>query len=159
MEIRRYLPIVIARVEGYGDGGFNVLFQFIRGHNRQKDRVDMTSPVISEKIPMTAQVISGGSSLAFVMPRGYKGESTPGPLDERVKIVEIPSRALAALRFSGRWSDRVFGAKAVQLLDELDRARLRTLGEVFSMRYDSPLTPWFMRRNEVAVEVELEGQD
>jgi len=159
VEIRRYPPIVIAKVDGYEGGGFNILFQYISGNNRQKAKVAMTAPVLSERIAMTAPVISGGGSLAFVMPERYSGESTPQPLDERVKIVDIPSRDLAALRFSGRWSDRVFGAKAKQLLDELGRAGLRSVGGVFSMRYNSPFTPWFMRRNEVAVEVEREGQD
>ena len=157
VEIRRYPPIVVARVEGYGDGGFNILFQYISGNNRQKAKVAMTAPVLSEKIAMTAPVISGGDSLAFVMPEGYTGENTPQPLDERVKIVEIPARDLAALRFSGRWSGRTFAARSKEMLDELDKAGVRSVGEVISMRYNSPFTPWFMRRNEVAVEVEQEG--
>jgi 1,4-dihydroxy-2-naphthoyl-CoA synthase len=36
IEIRRYPRLVIARVDGYGDGGFNILFRFITGNNRQK---------------------------------------------------------------------------------------------------------------------------
>jgi 1,4-dihydroxy-2-naphthoyl-CoA synthase len=35
VEIRRYPSLVIARVDGYGDGGFNLLFNFITGNNRQ----------------------------------------------------------------------------------------------------------------------------
>jgi SOUL heme-binding protein len=158
VEIRRYPAMVVARVEGHGDGGFNLLFQFISGNNAQKAKVAMTAPVLSEKIAMTAPVISSGGSLAFVMPEGYTIESTPQPLDQRVKIVEIPARVLAALTFSGRWSKGAFLAKTKQLLDQLERAGMRSVGEVFAMRYNSPFTPWFMRRNEVAVEVEFEGQ-
>ena len=40
---------------------------------------------------------------------------------------------------------------------ELQKAGTKSRGEVFSVRYNSPFTPWFMRRNEVAVEVEWEG--
>jgi hypothetical protein len=157
VEIRRYPRIVIARVEGYGDGGFNLLFRFITGENKQRAKVAMTAPVISEKIPMTAPVISTEGSLAFVMPESYTVDATPEPTDHRIKIVEIPARALAALRFSGRWSRGVFATRSGELLAELQKAGVRSRGEVFSMRYNSPFSPWFIRRNEVAVEVEREG--
>jgi len=43
IEIRRYPRLVIARVNGYGDGGFNLLFSFISGNNRQKSDIAMTA--------------------------------------------------------------------------------------------------------------------
>ncbi len=58
VEIRRYPRIVLARVDGYGDGSFNLLFKFISGENSRKAKVAMTAPVISEKIAMNAPVIS-----------------------------------------------------------------------------------------------------
>ena len=48
VEIRRYQTVVIARVDGYGDGGFNLLFSFITGNNLQKSKIAMTAPVVSE---------------------------------------------------------------------------------------------------------------
>jgi hypothetical protein len=154
LEIKHYPQIIVARVEGYGDGGFNLLFGFITRENEQRTKVAMTAPVLSEKIPMTAPVISGEGSLAFVMPDSYTVETAPHPLDERVKIVEISSRYVVALRFSGRWSDNIFRARSEKMLGELRKAGIKSRGEVFSMRYNSPFTPWFMRRNEVAVEVD-----
>jgi effector-binding domain-containing protein len=154
IEIRRYPRLVIARVEGYGDGGFNILFRFITGNNRQKSDIAMTAPVVSEQIAMTAPVLSETGSIAFIMPEGYTIETTPEPLDERVKIVEIPERIVAALRFSGRWSDSILKKKSEELLKELTAAGIKTVGQVFSMRYNAPYTPWFMRRNEVAVAVD-----
>jgi len=154
IEIRRYPRLVIARVEGYGDGGFNILFRFITGNNRQKSDIAMTAPVVSEQIAMTAPVLSETGSIAFIMPEGYTIETTPEPLDERVKIVEIPERIVAALRFSGRWSDSILKKKSEELLKELTAAGIKTVGQVFSMRYNAPFTPWFMRRNEVAVAVD-----
>jgi hypothetical protein len=81
--------------------------------------------------------------------------TTPQPLDEREKIVEIPERDVAALRFSGRWSNSIFKKKSKGMLEELTKAEIETVGQVFTMRYKGPFTPWFMRRNEVAIEVEL----
>ena len=155
IEIRRYPSLVIARVDGYGDSGFNLLFRFITGNNQQKSDIAMTAPVVSEQIAMTAPVLSETGSIAFIMPEGFTLEATPEPLDERVKIAEIPERTVAALRFSGRWSDSVFKKKSEDLLVEIKNAGLKTSGQVFSMRYNGPYTPWFLRRNEVAVQVEL----
>jgi hypothetical protein len=155
IEIRRYPSLVIARVDGYGDSGLNLLFRFITGNNQQKSDIAMTAPVVSEQIAMTAPVLSETGSIAFLMPEGFTLEATPEPLDERVKIVEIPERTVAALRFSGRWSDSVFKKKSEDLLVEIKNAGIKTSGQVFSMRYNGPYTPWFLRRNEVAVQVEV----
>jgi hypothetical protein len=155
IEIRRYPRLVIARVNGYGDGGFNLLFRFISGNNRQKSDIAMTAPVVSEEIAMTAPVLSEKGSIAFIMPEGFTLETTPKPLDDRVKIVEVPERIVAALRFSGRWSNSIFQKKTEELLAEIKNAGLKVAGQVFSMRYNGPFTPWFLRRNEVAAEVEL----
>ena len=154
LEIRRYPDLVIARVDGYGDGGFDILFRFITGNNQQKSKVAMTAPVVSEQIAMTAPVLSETGSLAFVMPESFTLETTPKPLDDRVKIVELPKRVVAALRFSGRWSDSIFKKKSKEMLEELANAGVETVGQVFSMRYNGPFTPWFLRRNEVAVVVD-----
>jgi len=155
IELRHYPRLVIARVDGYGDDGFNILFRYITGNNRQKTSVEMTAPVISERIKMTAPVLSDTSSIAFVIPEGYDLETTPEPLDDRVKITEVPSRHVAALRFSGRWSESIFNKKFKELIDELAKSAVKTKGNVFVMRYSGPYTPWFMRRNEVAIEIEF----
>ena len=155
IEIRRYPRLVVAKVDGYGEGGFNLLFRFITGNNRQKSDISMTAPVVSEEIAMTAPVISEKGSIAFIMPDGFTLETTPEPLDGRVKIVELHERVVAALRFSGRWSNSIFQKKTEELVAEIRNAGLKVVGQMFSMRYNGPFTPWFLRRNEVATEVEM----
>lgn len=154
VEIRRYPSLVIAQVDDYGDRGFNILFNFISGKNKKKSEITMTAPVISERIAMTAPVISEKNSLAFIMPEEYTIEITPNPIDDRIKLIQVPSRTIAILRFSGRWSDSGFGKKSAKLLEELKKAGIKTVGSVFSMRYNGPFTLWFLRRNEVAVEID-----
>jgi effector-binding domain-containing protein len=149
--------LIIAEVAGYGDGGFNILFNYISGNNRAKTNVEMTAPVISKSIEMTAPVLSENESIAFVIPEGYTLENTPKPNDERIKIKQIPERYVAALKFSGRWTDSNFADKSNQLLKELQKSNIKTKGNVFSMRYSGPFTPWFLRRNEVAIEIEYTG--
>ncbi len=154
MEIRRYEELIIAEVDGYGDGGFNLLFEYISGNNMTKKNLEMTAPVISKKIEMTAPVFSEENSIAFVLPEEYTLENTPKPIDERIKIKKIPGRYVAALKFSGRWTSSNFTKKAEQLLEQLKKAKIKTEGNIFSMRYSGPFTPWFLRRNEVATEIE-----
>ena len=121
----------------------------------------MTAPVVSQdtsqEIKMTSPVLSEFSSqgyMAFVMPSELNLETTPLPIDSSVKIEEVPSRLVAVLRFSGSWSEAHFEEKTQELLQELVNARIKIKGRVFSMLYNPPFTPSFLRRNEVAIEVE-----
>lgn len=155
VEIRLYNNLIIAEVVGYGDGGFNLLFNYISGNNTTKTNLEMTSPVISKNIEMTAPVLSEKDSIAFVMPEEYTLENTPKPNDEQIKIRQISQRHVAALRFTGRWTSSNFTKKSQLLLKELQAANIKTKGNVFAMRYNGPLTPWFLRRNEVATEIDF----
>jgi hypothetical protein len=158
VEIRKYSAMLLARVDGQSDGGFNILYQYITGKNTKKSSVEMTAPVVSEKISMTAPVVSENRSLAFIMPEEYTAATIPQPLDNSIQIVEVPPRTVAALTFSGRWSDSVFQNKSKELLETLTKANITTVGEVFYLRYNGPFAPWFMRRNEVAIQIEQSTQ-
>jgi len=142
VEIRRYPKIIVAKVEDPSNG-FNLLYKFITGENTLKIKVKMTSPVLSET-----------GTMAFVMPKEFTLETTPEPLDPRVKIVEIPERLIAALCFSGGWSESHFEKETQELLNELAKEKIKTKGNVFTMLYNPPFIPGFLRRNEVAIEVE-----
>jgi hypothetical protein len=155
VEIRQYGNLIIAKVDGYGDAGFSLLFNYITGNNTAKANLEMTSPVISQNIEMTAPVLSENDVIAFVMPEEFTLEITPKPVDERVKIQQIPKRYVAALRFTSRWTTSNFSKKSKQLLEELRKSNIKTKGNIFTMRYSGPLTPWFLRRNEVATEVDF----
>jgi len=56
VEISHYGKLVIAEVDGYGDGGFNLLFDYISGNNTTKTNLEMTATIISKNIEMTAPV-------------------------------------------------------------------------------------------------------
>ncbi|MDD1705873.1 MAG: heme-binding protein, partial [Methanoregulaceae archaeon] len=103
-EIRTYPAIRVASVSGYQDNeAFRFLFRYITGNNRAKKKIAMTAPVITaETIPMTAPVISDGSTMSFAMPEDYSLESLPQPSEIEVQLHEIPGRDVAVIRFSGR---------------------------------------------------------
>ncbi len=136
------------------NAGFNLLFAYISGSNKARDSIPMTAPVItSQKIPMTAPVISNATSMSFVMPAGTTRDDIPDPLDSRVRIVTLPEREIAVIRFSGYASTEDVNAATSRLQEGLKNDGIVIAGQPFLMRYDTPWTPGFLRRNEVAVEI------
>lgn len=155
IEYRHYPGLVFATVDSASDdAGFTLLFRYISGSNRQKEKIPMTAPVISsQKIPMTAPVISDERTMSFVMPAGTTREETPDPADSRVRIEVIPPRDIAVLRFSGYAPPEDVESETSRLLEGLKKDGIVTIGQSFLMRYESPWTPGFLRRNEVAIEI------
>jgi len=155
LEIRKYPRMILATVHGLSDNeAFGYLFDFISGHNRPKSKIAMTTPVISsEKIAMTTPVISNERSFSFVMPSEYSPATMPEPLEEVIKIEEVPERRVAVIRFRGRTGIQEVETRTSELLAELGRRQIRTTGDPFLMRYNPPFMPGFLRRNEVGVEI------
>jgi hypothetical protein len=159
VEIRRYPVVLLATVaESADDSAFSILFRYISGDNQAGEKIAMTAPVVSQKargerIAMTTPVISSSSSFSFALPAKYSAATAPQPLDPRIKVEAIPSRLVAALRFSGHAYAREVIVREKELLKVLKDNGIATKGEPFLMRYNSPFAPGFMRRNEVGVEV------
>ncbi|MBN1678526.1 MAG: heme-binding protein [Candidatus Thermoplasmatota archaeon] len=160
VEVRQYPPLVLVAVHGLDDNqAFGILFDYIAGNNKMSRSIPMTAPVISakssgEKIPMTAPVISKQGLFAFVLPSGYTVENTPTPVDTRAKLTAVPPRKLAVLRFRGRTTERTVRSRTAELTSWLKKVNMRPTGEPLLMRYNPPFVPGFLRRNEIAFEVE-----
>ena len=155
IEIRRYPEVILAVVEGFiDDSGFGLLFQYISGENKTRRRITMTAPVItSEKITMTAPVFMKKEYMAFALPTTYTIETVPVPTNPAVKIEVQPEKELAVLRFSGRTPEERVEKFMQKLKTSLHAQGLQSRGEPVLMRYNSPFTPGFLRRNEVGVEI------
>jgi mRNA-degrading endonuclease toxin of MazEF toxin-antitoxin module len=147
--------VILAVVEGFIDNsGFGLLFQYISGENKTRRRIAMTAPVItSEKITMTAPVITKNEYMAFALPASYTKETVPVPTNPVVKIELQPRKELAVLRFSGRTPDARVEKFVQKLKTLLQTQGIQSRGEPVLMRYNSPFTPGFLRRNEVGVEI------
>lgn len=167
VEIRRYPAHVVAETtarggfEMAGNLAFRPLFRYISGHNRDRSEVVMPTPVVEEisgsQISMTAPVVQqeghGGHVVAFVMPAGSSLADLPEPLDDSVRLREVPEELAAALRYSGPWTRRSFRNRRRELLSALLETEWVPAGEARFARFDPPWTPWFLRRNEVVVPV------
>lgn len=157
VELREYPELMLATVTGRSDNSaFGLLFRYISGENRTRKKIPMTAPVItsaSEKVKMTAPVISDVNSFSFVMPFEYKLEEIPEPLDPHIGVQKIPARKLAVIRFKGYAREKSVNEVKSRLSSVLQKNGIVTVGEPFLMRYNSPWTPGFMRRNEVGIEI------
>ena len=167
-EIRDYAPHILAEtvVEGdleeAGDKAFNRLFPYISGDNRSRDKVAMTAPVSQEpagqKIQMTAPVgqqrVQESWAVSFMMPASYTLESLPEPVDPKVTLRPVPARRMAAVRYSGFWSEKNYLRYKRELESWIREKGLTIAGDPIWARYNPPFTPWFMRRNEILIPVD-----
>jgi hypothetical protein len=167
-EIRLYEPYIVAEtfVQGefseVGNEGFRRLASYIFGNNRKDESIEMTAPVNqaprSEKISMTAPVSqeaeNGQWRITFTMPAEYTLETLPIPLDDRVVLKQQPARLMAAIRYSGTWSKTRYQEMEARLMSVIDERGLKAVGEPVFARYNPPFTLWFLRRNEVLIQIE-----
>lgn len=166
-ELRMIEPHVVAEtfVEGdfedVGSEGFRRLVDYIGGANRTQARISMTAPVVqepaSEEIAMTAPVaqekVGDRYRITFVMPSEYTLESLPQPTDPRIRLRAEPERRVAAIRYSGLWSRARYEDHERSLYEWIQQRGLEPIGEPVWARYDPPFMPWFLRRNEILIEV------
>ncbi|MFM8270098.1 MAG: SOUL family heme-binding protein [Pseudomonadota bacterium] len=153
VEIRQYPPLVIAEtvVEGdfgsAGNEGFRRAAGYIFGGNQQKQKISMTAPVLQEEK-------AGKKHVSFVMPQEKKLSNLPMPDDSRVVLKEVSKRKMAALKYSGTWSEERYQEKVKELFDQLRNKNIKAKGEPVLARYNPPWIPWFLRRNEILIEIE-----
>jgi hypothetical protein len=162
-EIRVYPPVLVAEVtvpgptDDAGNQGFRILAGYIFGKNKGERAIAMTAPVTQSaepvKIAMTAPVTQAAAAEGFViqftMPRSFTLATLPEPEDARIRLRETPARRYAVIRYSGFWSDANYSAHLRQLEQATAAAGVATQRPPIYARYDAPWVPWFMRRNEI----------
>ncbi|MBV5338097.1 MAG: heme-binding protein [Deltaproteobacteria bacterium] len=170
-ELREYAPQILAEIivegnlEGAGNKAFRPLFRYISGDNKLRGKIAMTAPVSQEqqgeKISMTAPVsqqrVQGKWAVSFTMPASYTMETLPAPDDSSIKLRQVPARRVAAVRYSGFWSEEKYLLHKEKLEKWIKDNRFTVSGEPVWARYNPPFTPWFMRRNEILVPVAAGG--
>jgi hypothetical protein len=165
-EVRNYAPMIVATVHVSGSrdeavsAGFRILARYIFGDNRSQEKIAMTAPVTqiaNQKIAMTAPLqqseAQAGWDVRFTMPSAYTLSALPQPIDPRIKLLAVAARRMAAVTFSGFWSDSNLQSHQAQLLAFLRRRQLTAVSPPVYAYYDPPWTPWFRRTNEVQVDV------
>ena len=169
-ELREYNSYIIAKVQvkakKYDEAttmGFRLLADFIFGNNTKKTKISMTAPVIqqqdsSEKIAMTTPVTVESIknciyTISFTMPKKYSLKDLPIPNNKDVSFEEIQAFKAAVIRFSGFVNEKTNLEKTEELKNWLKKNKIQPQGNFQTARYDPPWTPWFLRRNEVVVQI------
>lgn len=167
-EMRDYSPQVVAEtvvdatLEDAGNVAFRTLFRYISGDNRAKNPIAMTAPVgqqrpegepIAMTAPVSQQVVSNRWAVSFMMPSNYTLATLPAPTDPKVTLRAIPAHRMAAVRYSGTWSQKRYEKHLARLRQWLAKQGLTATGEPVWARYNPPFTPWFLRRNEILLPV------
>jgi hypothetical protein len=170
-ELREYQPLVLAQTSFEGqlddDSGeaFRRLFAYISGENEGELSISMTAPVLAgernetkgKSIAMTAPVIAGektlGWTFAFVLPESYTINNAPVPSDANVRLIEVRSKLVAAMRYSGWWDQEVFNGHSETLQSWIESKKLESVSLPKFAGYDPPWTLPFLRRNEILMDV------
>ncbi|EOA12562.1 hypothetical protein CARUB_v10026829mg [Capsella rubella] len=177
-EIREVEPYFVAETTMPGETGFdvygasksfNVLAEYLFGKNTIKEKMEMTTPVVTrkvesvgEKMEMTTPLITSKAKdqnqwrMSFVMPSKY-GSNLPLPKDPSVKIQEVPRKIVAVVAFSGYVTNEEIERREQELRRALQndkKFRVRDGVSVEVAQYNPPFTLPFTRRNEVSLEVE-----
>lgn len=152
-ELRRYPAHVVAETavhgvafEDAGNRAFGLLVGYINGQNTRRQKVAMTAPVVQSST-------GEGFVVAFVLPAAMTEQDAPVPTNAAVRVRTVPEQLVAATRFSGRWTEESWRKHRDELLAALSSAGVTVIGEPRFARFDPPFTPWFLRRNEVLVDV------
>ena len=168
-EIRRYDDFISAYTEVESDNfdksnniAFRRLAKYIFGNNSAKANISMTSPVLVEqskgqKIAMTSPVLVEKKGkkrvMSFILPKKYDLNSLPKPLDNNIKIKSRAGALMAAIRFSGLFSEDKFQDNSVKLQEWIKDNGYKKIGQPIYAGYNPPWTIPFLRRSEVLIEV------
>lgn len=162
LEIRRYPRLVLVETTaGNGRTAFERLYQYLTGANEAHAEFPMTAPVRThadagpaDANPAGGSTGEGDVTMGFFLPHGYGADATPRPTDDTVTLTVEEPRTIAIRSFSWYATPERLEENTEALLETLDRHGLEPSGEPFVLRYAAPLTPPFLRRNEIAIELE-----
>ncbi|MEM9763876.1 MAG: heme-binding protein [Pseudomonadota bacterium] len=171
-ELRRYPPLVVAEVRKEGprqraiQRGFRPLARYIFASGREGDRIAMTAPVTQtplniaptasagDDVAIAHEGMSGAWAVRFIMPSDHRLEDLPAPsAGSDVHLHRLPAATRAAVRFSGVATDAVFSEQEAGLRAWIMEQGLTEAGPPDYAYYNDPMTPGFLRRNEVIIEV------
>lgn len=171
-EIREYAPYIKAEAEVTGtyqqatEQGFRIIADYIFGNNTKRESISMTTPVLespmeiqAEKIAMTIPVLefsdeSATRTIAFVLPSKYTLDTLPTPNNPAVKLIAVPTRTVAVLRYSWYPNEIRTAAKKNLLISYLARDKKIITGVIETARYNPPFSMPLTLRNEIIIPIE-----
>lgn len=156
-EVRKYSSIIVAEspFEQASDlkigqrEAFGRLANYISGKNASNEKVDMTTPVLSDNGRMQFYLQDADLS---------SKKSLPTPLESsNVSLKVLPSRLMAVKAIPGVASDESVRDATAQLTALVQKDGISLLGSqpaAVLARYNDPSTPTLFRRNEILLPID-----
>lgn len=148
-ELRAYDEFYTAAVtepDWENSNGFRQIFNYISGSNKASQKISMTTPVFNE-------LETDRASTEFVLPSAFTGKEPPEPDNPSIRIKPHEAQLAAAIRFSGKASPERIRLMERRLRIWIDSNDLKAVGPPRLARYNPPMVPPFLRRNELLLSV------
>ena len=152
-EVRHYLPskwvgttVTSTSYTTATGEGFEKLFRYISGANKDGIKIPMAAPVASKIVPLSGE--ESNYTTLFFVPFDYQ-ENTPIPTDPTLAIINLPALKVYVKSFGGFITDELLNKKLKKLKEDLGKDGLGYVSEYyFAAAYDSPFRI-IDRHNEV----------
>ena len=146
-EIRKYSDrLAVQALNTNQNNSFRKLFNYISGDNETNEEIKMT-------IPVTQMEKKGNMTMQFYLPSKFNKDNIPNPSRSDVEIVNVEVGYYAAIRYSGRASDKNFIKHKEILENELKKDNISIKSPAIKASYNSPFTLPMLRRNEAMFKV------
>jgi hypothetical protein len=150
-EIRKYSErLVVQAINDKDSGTFRKLFNYISGENNSSKKIEMTTPV-------TLMKKNNMSFMQFYLPSEFNKKTTPIPTNSDVEIKLMEEGYFAAIRYSGRSSDKNFIKYTEILREKLLKDKILINSSAIKATYNPPWTLPLFRRNEAMFNVKWDG--
>ena len=148
-EIRKYSDRLAVETMTSGmNRNFRKLFNYISGNNEKNQEIKMT-------VPVTQEIKNGNMTMQFYLPSKFNKDNAPKPSNSEIKVLTIEGGYYAAIKYSGRSSDKNFLKNKDILEKELKQDNIIILSPPIRASYNSPFTLPMLKRNEVMYKVNL----
>ena len=147
-EIRKYPDRLVIETNSIKGNGFRKLFNYISGNNEKNQEIKMT-------VPVTQEIKNGNMTMQFYLPSKFNEDNAPKPSNSEIKVLTIEGGYYAAIKYSGRSSDKNFLKNKDILEKELKQDNIIILSPPIRASYNSPFTLPMLKRNEVMYKVNL----
>ena len=150
---REKIPMTVpVTMEKSAPGSFD-----LRAPNKNKGSTDKGNVTwTSTKLSMTAPVTvdspepNMGMRMRFYLPSKFNMADLPVPIDERIRLIKLPSQTFAVIRFSGLLTAGSIEKHKLKLFAHIkQQSSYKAQGNTLTSAYNAPWTLPFLRRNEV----------
>ncbi len=139
---------------------FSILAKYIFGKDKPQLKIMVSGLVfhpnflLEESQSLTADChLTTTLLIQFTIPETFKVRDVPAPLNPLVRVRQVPPRKVAVYSYSGSWNETRYRKEIGIFLSELESNKITTVGVPTIALCKSPFYMWFLRKNEIWLEI------